>query len=310
MSQIQWEQLKPGIESLIAEEGLPAEFLDTVFAYYLPLAQQIMERQRALGRPMIVGINGAQGTGKSTLALFLQKILTHHLNCPCAGFSLDDIYLTRAERQHLGATVHPLFVTRGVPGTHDLGLGQATVDALCRAVSGTTVPIPGFDKSQDDRSATSAWKHHEGVAKVILLEGWCMAARPVTDGAQLLQPMNELERSEDAEGLWRSYVNQQLAGAYNDFFSQLDFLIMLKAPSMECIVEWRTLQEQKLAEKIGSHHNGANVSGIMSPSQIKRFVMHYERLTRAMLDTMPSHADVVLVIDEAHRIAEVLKHDQ
>jgi len=137
-----------------------------------------------------------------------------------------------------------------------------------------------------------------------------MAARPVTDGAQLLQPMNELERSEDAEGLWRSYVNQQLAGAYNDFFSQLDFLIMLKAPSMECIVEWRTLQEQKLAEKIGSHHNGANVSGIMSPSQIKRFVMHYERLTRAMLDTMPSHADVVLVIDEAHRIAEVLKHDQ
>ncbi|WP_235937526.1 hypothetical protein [Marinobacter caseinilyticus] len=304
-------------QALVQAEHLPEAFVDTVMEFYLPLASDIARRQRSLSRPLVVGINGAQGTGKSTLALFLQHILTQCFACPCARFSLDDLYLTRSERIRLGQQVHPLLVTRGVPGTHDLVLGNQVIDQLMAAGVNDTTPIPAFDKACDDRAPRAQWPVHEGATNVVLFEGWCVGARAEADSKTLMSPLNSLEANEDSDGRWRHYVNQQLREGYAAFFGRLDMLIMLEAPSMDCVLTWRTLQERKLASKTAGAPNegGSNAEApaldsqgseqsqrLMTDSELLRFIMHYERLTRAMLSEMPGRADVVVGIAEDHRI--------
>ncbi|PTT43253.1 kinase, partial [Stenotrophomonas sp. HMWF022] len=88
--------------------------------------------QRSGDPPLILGLCGAQGSGKSTIAARLAKQVERS-----AILSLDDLYLTRAERQKLARAVHPLFATRGVPGTHDVALGVETIAAVAR---GEAVP--------------------------------------------------------------------------------------------------------------------------------------------------------------------------
>jgi D-glycerate 3-kinase len=112
------------VNALIQQEGLPNSYAKTVEKTILPLADRICALHDTEKRPIVVGIHGAQGTGKSTLTIFLREILVRHRNRSAANFSLDDIYLTRAGREDLAQRVHPLFKTRGVPGTHDVALGQ------------------------------------------------------------------------------------------------------------------------------------------------------------------------------------------
>jgi D-glycerate 3-kinase len=299
--------LEQTVSALIQQEGLPDSYAETVEKTILPLADRICALHDTEKQPIVVGIHGAQGTGKSTLTLFLREILLRHRNRSAANFSLDDIYLTRAERQDLAERVHPLFKTRGVPGTHDVALGQQVLNRLRSAASEYVTPIPAFDKSRDDRVPRDQWPVFGGRAEVILLEGWCLDARPEKDRA-LAQPMNLLEKNEDPDGVWRSYVNDQLKGEYRQFFDEIDFLVMLEAPSMECVLEWRRLQEQKLANKIrnapesGTLRGGAQDLRIMTDEEVGRFVMHYERVTRACLAEMPGRADVLINVAEDHSL--------
>ena len=313
------------VAALIAQEKLPEHFAATVERHFLPLAARIAHKARVLNVPLRVGINGAQGTGKSTLALFLRHLLSDCHGLPCASFSLDDIYLTHAQRAELARTIHPLLQTRGVPGTHDLSLGQRTVDALIHAEEKQITPIPAFDKATDDRAPLDNWPRFQGPARIVLIEGWCVGVTPQPD-LWLDTPINALERNEDSDGHWRHYVNQTIAESYAPFFAALDWLIMLQAPSMECVAQWRTLQEQKLARQLLLPHPGAikNLTAtnyaelvkehapdrrIMSPKEIQRFVMHYERLTCWMLEEMPARADTLFTINEHHDITGVIYHD-
>lgn len=299
--------LEQTVSTLIQQEGLPDSYAETVEKTILPLADRICALHDTEKQPIMVGIHGAQGTGKSTLTLFLREILLRHRNRSAANFSLDDIYLTRAERQDLAERVHPLFKTRGVPGTHDVALGQQVLHGLRTAAPGDSTPIPAFDKSRDDRVPRDQWPVFGGRAEIILLEGWCLDARPEKDGA-LAEPMNPLEESEDPDGVWRRFVNDQLKGEYRQFFDEIDFLVMLKAPSMECVLEWRRLQEQKLAKKIrnapksGEPHGNAQDLRIMTDDEVGRFVMHYERVTRACLAEMPGRANVLINVAEDHSL--------
>lgn len=293
------------VQALIDQEALPSSYVTTVEQTILPLARHILELRRTTQRAVVVGIHGAQGTGKSTLALFLQQLLSRHFDCRTASFSLDDIYLTRAEREHLADTVHPLLITRGVPGTHDIALGQRLLDQLMAAGPGERVPVPAFDKATDDRCPESRWPVFEGPADVILVEGWCLGAVPQEDHRDLANPVNALELAEDQDVVWREYVNECLSGSYRSFFGQMDTLIMLKAPSMECVLEWRTLQEHKLARRIEDapkEGDGERLLRIMSDDEVARFIMHYERITRRCLTEMPSRADVVVDVAENHRL--------
>lgn len=118
-----------------------------------------------------------RGSGKSTAAALLADFLAL-LGLRTAILSIDDLYLTRSARGRLAREVHPLLVTRGVPGTHDLDLGVRTIDALCALRSGQRLPLPCFDKSTDDRLPPLRWPAIEGPVDIILFEGWC-AREPI-----------------------------------------------------------------------------------------------------------------------------------
>lgn len=271
--------MSTAIERLIIAEGLPPDYREIVDQRWRPLSEDIAERYE--GRPLIVGINGAQGSGKTTLCHFLEALLLEH-NQRAVTVSLDNLYLTHRERQNLAKACHPLFATRGVPGTHDVALGQSILDTL---VDGLPVGLPRFDKAIDDRSS----EIFEVLARndVILLEGWCVGALPQPDAA-LAEPTNRLEAEEDPEGIWRREVNRRLATDYADFFGRIDLLLMLKVDGFEAVRANRLLQEQKLAAR------RPDGSAIMDEAALDRFLMHYERLTRWMLEEMPARADILI----------------
>ena len=293
------------IDTLMAREGLPPGYSNSVASIMVPLVEAIVALQKRHRRSVIIGIHGAQGTGKSTLTLFLRELLQRHWQCPTASLSIDDLYLTRAERQSLANEIHPLFQTRGVPGTHDLTLGNRVLDQLLSAGPADRTPLPAFDKAVDDRVPEAQRPVFEGPAKVILLEGWCVGATPQPDSA-LARPVNTLEAEEDAQGQWREYVNQCLKSGYREFFDRLDWLVMLEAPSMDCVLQWRRLQEQKLAQrharaaKEGSGASGSPELRIMSDHEVQRFIMHYQRVTEHCLRVLPKRADVLIPVGADH----------
>jgi D-glycerate 3-kinase len=238
-------------------------------------------------KPLIVGTCGSQGSGKSTACARVAHALSAS-GIRVAILSIDDLYLPRIAREHLARRVHPLLVTRGVPGTHEISLGLRTLDALA---THTRASVPRFDKSRDDREPESRWDVVDAPVDVVLFEGWCVGARPEPPD-MLDVPVNALEAREDADGRWRRYVNDALSGAYQQLFARIDLLVLLAAPGFEIVVRWRMEQERRLRDA----HPGA--AGVMADAAIQRFVQHYERLTRHILREMPSRADHVLSLDE------------
>ena len=279
------------IEQFIQEHQLPAAFREVADGFYRPLAAQVAKRV-VRGDVRVLGVSGAQGSGKSTFADYLAELLRRDQGLTVICLSLDDFYLTKAERELLAQEVHPLLVTRGVPGTHDVPLASNVITGL---LEGERVPIPRFDKSTDDRVSAEHFEISNGKVDLIILEGWCIGAS--TQPEQTLeQPINELERLEDANGSWRTYVNNALASQYAELFSQIDYLLLLHAPNFECIYQWRRMQEQKLRDNVG------DTLGLMDDQSLHRFIMHYERITRACLSELPAIADAVLELNQAHGI--------
>lgn len=274
----------------MAAERLPPSYVEVVQEVAAPLADRIASGPTG----QVVGICGTQASGKSTLTAVLRRLLEQR-GLSVAAFSLDDLYLTRAERQALAHDVHPLLAVRGVPGTHDIALGVAVLDSLGR--SGVTA-VPAFDKARDDRRPVADWRSIDGPADVVLFEGWCVGARP-QPAADLALPVNALERDQDPDGAWRSFVNAQLAGPYQGLFARLDLLVLLQAPGFETVLAWRQEQEGKLRERLA--REGGDASRVMSDAQVDAFIRHYERLTRHILVEMPVRADVLVELDAARR---------
>jgi D-glycerate 3-kinase len=210
---------------------------------------------------------------------------------------IDDLYLKRSEREKLAQKIHPLLITRGVPGTHDIELGTRVLNKLCNAGPKDITRIPRFNKAIDDQYPESEWEKFTGRPDVILFDGWFMGAVEQRE-SELKKPINKLEETEDPDGTWRSYVNRQLKTVYKPFFEQLDLLVMLKVPSFDKVYEWRALQENKL--KI--LNQGQKNLRIMDSSELERFIAHYERLTKHILNEMPKRANMLFKVNDNHRI--------
>lgn len=257
-----------------------------------PIVEAIVRAVQALTeRTVVLGLCGAQGSGKSTLAAKLETAFAKR-GLKAVALSLDDLYLRRTEREALAREVHPLFLTRGVPGTHDVALGLETLDGL--AAKGVTA-IPRFDKSRDDRRPVKEWDRVQGPVDVVIFEGWCVGARPQAD-AELEAPINGLEAERDPEGIWRRRVNAELAGPYRALFGRIDLLVMLQAPGFEVVHRWRAQQEEALRQTVPE-----GSPGLMSDGALKTFISHYERLTRHILKDMPGYADMVVELDADRR---------
>ena len=260
------------------------------------LAESILGWAAEASAPLLVGLCGSQGSGKSTVAGCAADLLTV-AGLRTVALSLDDFYLTRAERRRLAREAHPLFATRGPPGTHDVTLALNVLDALQK---GDPVRLPRFDKLSDDRLPEMQGPLVEGDVGVILFEGWCVGAAPQSPEA-LIEPINDLERGEDVQRVWCTAVNDALAGLYARLHARLDRLAMLKAPDFAVVAGWRLQQERAAAAAADEERQGRAMGG----AQVARFIQHYERLTRWMLAEVPARADLVLELDENRAVARV-----
>lgn len=291
--------LQTVLRQQIQDRHLPADFMGTVTNSYYPVAQEI-SRLHSLKGQLLVSFNGAQGSGKSTITAFLRLILIHEFKLETVEISIDDFYHTRQHRQQLAQEIHPLLQTRGVPGTHDIELASETLACLRQCSNTNECALPRFNKAIDDREQRSNWPIQKQAVDIILFEGWCNHA-PVLSDEALLAPVNELESKEDQHAVWRSHMNEQLKIYHEKLFKQADLLIYLQVPSFEKVFEWRGLQEQKLAKDSGS-----NNSAVMDEKQLRRFIQHYERITRSCLEVLPSSADIVLKLGASHNIESLV----
>lgn len=285
-------------KAFLDQQRLDLAYLQAANRWFDPLADSLALRHGGADAPLLVAVSGCQGSGKTTLCAYLCACLQAQYGLRALSLSLDDFYLTRARRRQLGAAVHPLLATRGVPGTHDMGLLNTTLDALM-ASGPDPVPVPRFDKARDDRRLRSRWDEVEGRLDVILLEGWCLGARPQA-ATDLVQPVNELERLEDPDGFWRGYVNDAIRRDFLPLYDRVGAWVMLQAPSFGCVYRWRLEQEHKLAGSLA----GAG-DGLMSDSELARFIQFYQRLTERCLDDLPSRVDYLYLLDGKRTISEM-----
>ncbi len=253
---------------------------------------------RPAGRPFVLGICGAQGSGKSTTSEdLLQRLEESGLGV--ALISLDDFYLPLSARAELAAQVHKLLQVRGVPGTHDISLVVSILNGLGHPEA---VALPRFDKAQESPYPVAQWPIVKTPVDVIIFEGWCVGAMP-QDPADIETPVNMLESQQDPDSVWRKFVNDQLAGPYQAVFSTLDCLILLAAPYFSVVTQWRLEQEHALRAALTAA--GRPLSQTMSDEEVENFVAHYERLTRHILREMPQRADLVIFLDEARAVLKV-----
>ncbi|ARD44633.1 kinase [Colwellia sp. PAMC 21821] len=286
------------LSTFIKQHKLPEKFRQTAKDYYQPLAERIFSQFTKSSNAYFVGINGCQGSGKSTLTDFIAEYLTkaHQLNV--VVMSLDDFYFTGEKRQQLAHDIHPLLATRGVPGTHDMNMLEGVLKKL--KTKSTGFSIPRFNKATDEPFPEEQWQAVEYPIDIILLEGWCWGVKPQTD-EQLKAPVNELELKHDANGDWRNYVNKQLKLNYQPLYEQMDFWLALQAPSFDCVYKWRLEQEQKLKDK----NIGLANSKIMKSAGILNFTQYFQRLSVQACNTISQSADAIFYLDYARNITNL-----
>ncbi len=294
----------PGWETAFAERHrLSPGYLEHAQKWFAPLAARIAVHHDGANRALLVGINGSQGSGKTTVCDYLRENLAacHGKRAVC--LSLDDFYQTRHQRLRLARDVHPLLATRGVPGTHDMTLLGATLDGLLAGNGDEPVCVPRFDKARDDRKPADDWDRVEPPVEVVLLEGWCLGVRTEPE-TSLAVPVNELERAEDSDGAWRRYVNGRIGSEFEPLYRRIDRWAMLCAPSFDCVYRWRREQERKLALAAGG--DGGR---IMDDEQLLRFVQFYERITRRCLQGLPARVHHLYQLDESREITREIHRE-
>jgi D-glycerate 3-kinase len=233
----------------------------SLWTLWLPLAMQLASSRQQLERPLIQGILGGQGTGKTTLATVLNLILTQ-LGYRTLSLSLDDLYKTYAERQDLQKK-DPRLIWRGPPGTHDVELGKQLLDQLRQPNQRQSILVPRFDKSAwggaGDRTTP---ERVEGV-DIVLFEGWFVGVRPI-DPALFDAPTPAPIRTTTDRTFARE-MNEQLK-AYLPLWERLDRLMLLYPSDYRLSQLWRRQAEQQM---IATSKSG------MTDEQVDKFVEYF-----------------------------------
>jgi D-glycerate 3-kinase len=291
------------LQHFLGRHQLPESYLSMAESAFSPLIDEFNTQYQVNQKTYIIGINGCQGSGKSTLADYLCTVVAEKYHLATVALSLDDFYLTKAERIKLARKIHPLLAQRGVPGTHDVNLAIDTISSLA---SGNKALITRFDKSMDDRVPEANSETITGHIGLIVIEGWCFGAKPQAPNS-LIEPVNHLERSEDPDGVYRDYVNTALATQYPQLFELVDSTAMLRAPSFKTVFEWRLEQEQKLIEKLRSTKTDPASVSTMSDQEIRRFIQNFQRITEHCLEEMPTRVDHLFQLNAARQIVDYRK---
>ncbi|KAI9239502.1 MAG: P-loop containing nucleoside triphosphate hydrolase protein [Podila humilis] len=266
---------------------------------HIPLPRRCTpDSKYSLTKPLVVGLSGPQGIGKTTITNKLVSTLTgapHNLRV--FTFSMDDLYLSFKEQEML-REAHPnnkLIEFRGLPGTHDLKLGSNTFRALCDANlswyesdSGhhtegdkprPVVLQPSYDKAAfsgcGDQVPKEQWKQEQGPFDIVLFEGWSLGFRSIRDRVR----MKKIYEEADAKGLFLAqhslesleWIDNTLREYERDLYEFMDIFVHLSAPNLSTIFKWRAEQEKDLWAKKGTGMGDEQVREF-----VKRFMPAYE----------------------------------
>jgi len=250
-------------------------------------------------RPLIIGLAGGQGSGKTTISSILTLILQKYFKLNVFKISIDDFYKTRKDRKLISKKKHPLLMTRGVPGTHDVDLMLSLFKKI-KVKKFKNFQVPKFNKAVDDRYNKSLWYKIKSKPDVVIFEGWCVGAKPQKNN-QLKKPINSLERAYDQSMKWRSYVNNQLKTKYKTLFKQLDGLLYLKAKNFNLLRQWRLKQERKLWVQTKNKKN----LKIMSSGDVINFMQTYQRITQQMFKDGLKSSSIIMSLNSNHQIEKI-----
>jgi D-glycerate 3-kinase len=250
-------------------------------------------------QPLIIGLAGGQGSGKTTVSSILTLILKKYFKLNVFKVSIDDFYKTRKDRKLLSKSKHPLLMTRGVPGTHDIDLILSFFKKI-KEKNFKSLKIPTFNKAIDNRSPKILWYKIKSKPDVIIFEGWCVGARAQTT-TQLKKSINSLEKVHDQSNKWRTYVNNHLKNKYKILFNQLDGLLYLKAKNFNLLKEWRLKQERKLLIQTKNKKN----LKIMSIGDIINFMQTYQRITQQMFKDALKSSSIIMSLNSNHQIEKI-----
>ena len=287
---------KKYLRFLKSQEVLSEPFRDKLGQlkkFYIPIGNSIYKIYENEKITKVIGLTGGQGSGKSTISNILKIVLKEYFNLETVIFSIDDFYKTFKDRKKMSKKISPLFLTRGVPGTHETKLLYNCIKSL-KKKNFKKITIPKFDKSIDDRLPKNKWQKIKRKPNIVIFEGWCVGVKPQKN-KDLLVPINTLEKVNDKKKIWRTRVNQELKNQYKKIFNLIDVSIFLKVPSFKHVYKWRLLQEKKLKA-------ASKGKKIMNSEQVKKFIMYYERLTKHMLKNLSHQSDILIKIDEKHRL--------
>ncbi len=299
-------------------------WIATMWALWLPLALKIDRAQRSKALDLVTtqrtqrtqrtqitqtaqaarnthlfvqGILGGQGTGKTTLSRVLQLLLGE-LSQQAAVLSIDDLYLTYAERCELKEK-DPRFIWRGPPGTHDIDLGIRTFAQIDSAAPGERVSLPRFDKSLNGGQGDRTQPELVPRPTIILFEGWCVGAEPISEDT--FSALTELPEqiNTEADRLFAYDCNRKLK-AYLPLWDYLDSLIVLRPEDYRFSQQWRQQAEKQMIE--------AGKSGL-GGEEIADFVTYFWRALHPQLFIEPltraSQTDLVVTIRQNHQLGSL-----
>ena len=267
-------------------------------SYLIPICFWIVKKINKKS-PLIIGLAGGQGTGKTTIASIITLILKKYFKLKVFKISIDDFYKTRNQRKKLSKNIHPLLMTRGVPGTHDYKIIYEFLNKI-KNKNFVKSRLPKFDKSKDDRCKKKLWYKINSRPDIIILEGWCIGAK-AQKNAKLVKPINSLEKVKDPNLVWRKYVNIQLKIHYKNLFKQINEIIYLRANNFKILRKWRIKQEKTLWLKSKNKRN----LKIMNRSDIIKFMQTYQRITQNMFKDAPKYDSIVMKLNSNHQINSI-----
>ena len=262
--------------------------------FYLPISKMINDEYLKDKKTKVIGLCGGQGSGKSTISNILKIILKEGFHLETVIFSIDDFYKTLNQRQLMSKNISYLFLTRGVPGTHDTSMLKSCIQNLKNFKFRKSM-IPKFDKSNDDRFPKNKWLKVNKKPNVVIFEGWCVGVTPQKK-RDLITPINQLEKVRDTKKVWREKVNLELKDKYQKIFSLIDKLIYLKVPSFKYVFKWRLLQEKKL-------RTTSKGKKTMNNEQVKNFICITDYKTH--VKNFTKKADTIINIDKKHRLKSI-----
>ena len=267
-------------------------------SFLIPICFWISKKAKKKG-PLIVGLAGGQGSGKTTISSILSLILKKYFKLKVFKISIDDFYKTKKQREILSKNKHSLLLTRGVPGTHDIKI-MLDFFRKIKTKNFKSLKLPKFNKANDDRYKKKHWYKLKSRPDVVIFEGWCVGAKP--QSLRLLKkPINALEKAYDKSLKWRRFVNLQLKTNYKKLYSQLDSLLYLKVKNFNLLKKWRIKQEEKLWLKAKSRKN----LKIMNKKEVINFMQTYQRITEQMFKDAPKYSSIIMNLNKNHQIHKI-----